>query len=117
MSVHLHGGRDDQGYNFFVPPMSEDIYTVSLATSTEATMTVPSNATKWVASFAYQAGTVVWVAINNTAAVPAGATLASANSVLNPGTLLLSAGDVIHMITPSASAEVSVALYVEGGAF
>jgi hypothetical protein len=117
MSERLHGGRDDQGYNFFVPQMSTDIYNVSLATSTEATMTVPSNATKWVASFSYQGGTVVWVAINNTAAVPAGATLAAANSVLNPGTLLLNAGDVIHMITPSASAEVSVALYIEGGSY
>lgn len=114
MTTRLNFGRDINGKNAFGPEISTDIYTASLTNGSEQTFTVPSDSQKWLASFSYQAGTVNWVAVNNTAAVPAGASFASADSVLNPGVLQVNAGDVIHVITATATSEVSVSLYSIG---
>lgn len=114
MTTRLNFGSDINGKNAFGPPISSDIYTASLTNGSEQTFTVPSDSQEWLASFSYQAGTVNWVAINNTASVPAGATFASANSVLNPGVLKVFAGDVIHVVTATATSEISVSLYSIG---
>lgn len=108
-----------QGVNGFGLPFCKNIWTVTLGVSTEATLTVPdltspgninSTIAKMIAVFSYEAAKNVWVAVNATAAVPAGATLAAAASELNPSAKLVKAGDVIHMIS-AAAANVSVALY------
>lgn len=96
------------------------IYTSTLGAGVEATLTVPgisalgnvnsSTSTQWLAVFSYQAAKDVWVALNGTAAVPAGNTLAASTSALNPPGKIVKQGDVIHMIC-AAAADVSVELY------
>lgn len=103
-----------QGYNTFAPDFSDTNYTASLINGSEQTITVPSDSAAYIASFSYQPGTVVWVANNATAAVPAGASFASAASSLNPGARKVEAGDVLHLITATATAEVSVTFYAYG---
>lgn len=99
------------GTNGFGLPFCDNIFTATLAAATEATVTVPgSGYTKYIAVFGYEiAG--VWVALNNTATVPAGATLVASKSELNPPAKYVKAGDVIHMITATAGTDVSVAFY------
>ncbi len=104
-------GRDVQGYNAYAPAFSTNSYSASMTIGSEQTITVPSNFKNWIAVFAYEPGSVVWVALNTTAAVPAGASLAATSSELIPSARMVSAGDVIHVITASTTAEVSVSLY------
>lgn len=107
----LNFGRDVQGFNAYAPQFATNHFTASLVNGAEETFTVPEDCDVWVVSFSYQPGTVNWVARNATAAVPAGATFASSTSELNPGARMVSGGDVIHVITASATSEVGVSLY------
>lgn len=111
MSTQLLFGRDAGGYNAYAPAFSTNKFSATLTTGSEQTITVPSNFTNWIVVFSFEPGTVVWVALNATAAVPAGATFASTTSELNPSTRTVKAGDVIHLITSSTSADVGVSLY------
>lgn len=107
----LNFGRDVQGFNAYAPQFATNHFSASLLNGAEETFTVPEDTDVWVVSFSYQPGTVNWVALNATAAVPAGATFASTTSELNPGARVVSGGDVIHVITASATSEVGVSLY------
>ncbi len=107
-----------RGMNGFALPFSDTVYSVTLSAATEATVTVPSNGSmgsigmdRFVAVFSYETNIGVWVALNATAAVPAGATFAASTSELNPSAKHVKAGDVIHMITATAATDVSVAFY------
>lgn len=112
MSTLLNFGRDVQGYNAFAPLTATDKYSATLTSGSETHITVPSNASKWIAVFSYQPGTTVWVDLTGgTAAVPAGATLASTTSEMIPSARTVLAGSKISMITDSVSAEVGVVLY------
>lgn len=118
MDTLLNLGRDIQGLNTFARPPSTVIFNATLTSAHgETHFTVPSDHAVWIAYITVQADTVVWVRINGTAAVPAGATWASANSELVPAgpsgyyALVLKAGDEVSMITSSTSAGASVALY------
>jgi len=117
MTTKLNFETDVNGKNAFAPRISQDLFSASLINGSEQTLTVPGSSKKWVASFSYQAGTVNWVAINNAAAAPAGATFAASDSVLNPGVLQVDADDVIHVVTATATSEVSVSLYAVGNQF
>ncbi len=111
-----------QGVNGFGTPFSNTKYSTTLAANTEATVTVPGytsagsiSATptynRYLAVFSYHAARNVWVALNATAAVPAGNTLVATNSELNPPAKVVKAGDVIHMICATASTDVGVVFY------
>lgn len=121
MTTQYNVNKYVQGVNGFGLRFCDTIYTSTLAGSTEATVTVPSlgaiggmgklnvagsSTQRYIAVFSYSDGAAVWVALNATAAVPAGATLASSTSELNPEAKEVKAGDVIHVIsagTPSLS--------------
>jgi hypothetical protein len=112
MSVFLNFGRDTQGYNAFAPSTATDKWSATLTNGAASSITVPSNHQTWVAVFSYQPGTTVWVDLTGaTAAVPAGATLASTTAELLPGARTVQKGATISMITDSSTADVWVGLY------
>lgn len=105
--------KDINGAVTYQLPFCANKYSVTLTTGLEATVTVPGNSssTKWLAVFRYEPGATVWFSLNDTAAVPAGATLAATDSCLNfPGTEVKT-GDVLHFISADATASVGVELY------
>ena len=126
------------GQNGFGLSPCQDVYTVKLAANTEATVTVPGGLpmgalgaigapipfpttpgntaqgrNKVIAIFHYGLETPadIWVAYNATAVVPAGSSLAKASSELFPLAWEVFAGDVIHVISATAGAEMSVSFY------
>lgn len=111
-----------QGVNGWGSRFSTNSYTVTLGAGTEATVTVPSSTSmgtpmakvynKWLARVTVEAGKKVYIALNATAAVPAGATLAASTSELLPiqSAWFVKAGDVIHIIG-AAAADVSIAFF------
>lgn len=113
--------RDINGYNGFALPISDTAYSATLAAATDTTLTVPSTigvgkqgpATKAqsVAIIKYTPAASVWVAVGATAAVPAGASFAATGSLLNPESILVSGGDVLHFFTTPANVNVSIAFY------
>lgn len=112
MSTFLSFGRDVQGYNAFAPQTATDKWSATITNGNATSITVPSNHTAWIVAFAYQPGTNIWVDLTGaTAAIPAGATLASTTAELNPGQRLVKAGDKISIITDNTSADVGIALY------
>lgn len=112
MSRMLNFGRDVQGFNAYAPSFSVDDYSATIASSGNATVTVPSNFENWIVSFSYQPGSDIWVAYNGNAAAPAGSTFASTNSELLPGARIVHAGDTINFLNNGAnSADIGVAFY------
>jgi hypothetical protein len=100
---------DDFGLRF-----SDLLYSVSLDATTDTTLIVPGNAPRYKAVLKISYNGVVWVAVNATAAVPAGSTFASTTSELINGQHLcreVKNGDVLHFYTPNADTVVSVAFY------
>lgn len=116
MTTKLVFGRDNQGYNAYAPQFSNIHFSATLVNGAASSITVPSDSSAYVAAFSYQPGTIVWVANNHTATVPAAATFGATNSELNPGARLVYPGDVISLITSSTTADCGVSLYaVDGG--
>ena len=104
--------RDINGaYSQGLPAPSVN-YNATLTTGGGATnFTVPSSSSVWIARFGYEESASVLVAINVTAAIPAGATLAASASMVRPAELLVKAADTISMVSADATADVSVSLY------
>lgn len=112
MTTLLEFNRDVQGYNAYSPIPSTNAWSATITMGAATSITVPSSAKVWVASFSFSPGADVWVDFSGaTAAVPAGATLAATTSVLNPGQRTVFAGDNISVITDSTTADVSIELY------
>lgn len=93
-------------------------YSASLAATTDTTLTIPGNSPRYKAIIKCETDGNVWIALNATAAVPAGATFASTTSELITGVNYIcrevKAGDVIHCYTASANTDVSITLYAVG---
>lgn len=115
--------RDINGYNGFGLKFTDTAYSCTLAAASDTTLTVPAKSTlggaayskdaepTLIAIFSYSPGESVWVALNTTAAVPAGATFAATASELNPSARQVVGGDVIHFISATANVDVSVSFY------
>ena len=92
-------------------------YSVALSATTDTTLTIPGNAPRYKAIIKIDAN-LVWVALNATAAVPAGTTFAATTSELVSDNKTLcrevKAGDVLHFYTATATTNVSVVLYGVG---
>lgn len=92
-------------------------YNATLAATTDTTLTIPASAQRYKAVIKVNAN-VVWVALNATAAVPAGGTFAATTSeMISDNNALcreVKAGDVLHFFTSTASTAVSVVLYAVG---
>lgn len=93
-------------------------YSATLAITTDTTLTIPGKAPRYKAIIKIAGTGRVWVAINATAAVPAGASFAATTSELIPlnGTICreVRADDVLHFFASSAANDVSVVLYSVG---
>lgn len=93
-------------------------YSASLASATDTTLTIPGKAQRYKAVIKVENNGLVWVALNATAAVPAGSTFAASTSeLINDAKSIcreVSAGDVLHFITATAGTDVSVVLYAIG---
>ena len=102
------------------------IFSATLAATTDTALTIPGggilgnmtsqlNANKVLAVVRVSEGDEVWVAVNATAAVPAGASFASTTSEVitcqNVYAKYLSVGDELHFYTAGSTTSVSVAIY------
>lgn len=112
MTTELNFARDAQSAETFAPDFSDEMYSVAIAASTEQTQTIPGSGLRYIAIFTYEPGAEVWVAKNNTATVPAGATFAATNSSMNPVARKVYSGDIIHFITADDSTSIGIELYV-----
>lgn len=100
---------DTQGQNAFAPKFTATNQATTLDPASEQHFTVPSDFDKWVAIFSYSAGSDVFVACNETAAIPE-STFEETASVLLPAVRFVNAGDVLSFIS-AESAIVGVSLY------
>ena len=102
--------RDDFGLNF-----SNQIYSCTLTASTDTVLTLPGTAPRFKAIIKASADATVYVAVNATAAVPAGDTFAATTSELIPVNGVLCrevwGTDALHFITAGSSDSVTVSLY------
>ena len=93
-------------------PFSDVCFQVALAANTDDTITVPGTATtQYQALFSYTSTSNVFVRKNAVAGVPAGGTIEEEQyNEFRPEKRYVRGGDVIHLITPDASAYVGVSL-------
>lgn len=128
MTTPFRTQQEVKGINDFGQGYSDQIYNVTLAAATNTQLTVPgggvmggmtsyagSNDRNKVRAVIRTTGDI-WVAINQTAAVPAGSTFAKDTSELvtnvNGKTYDLFVGDVINVISKTATTpSLSVAFY------
>jgi hypothetical protein len=100
------------------------IRSASLAITTDTSLTVPSSGAlgaplnqvnRFLAVIQVEANLSVWLAINATAAVPAGASFAATTSDLIIGgqyyAIEVKAADVMHFIAPTAGTDILVKFY------
>jgi hypothetical protein len=110
MSTKLNFARDVQGYNSFAPPVSTDMFKVTIAAAGNSTLTLPTNALSWVIAYAYTPGAEVWVAYNTTATAPSSGTFSSSNCELNPGARTV----LSQNITSSSTSATTINFYNNG---
>ena len=93
-------------------PFSDASWQVHLGVGVEQTITVPGTATtQYQALFEYISTANVFVCKNATPVVPAGGTVGTQQySEFRPCKRYVRGGDVLHFITPDASAYVGVSL-------
>jgi len=112
MSTQLNFGRDVQGFNAYAPQFSTNRYSANLLSTGNSSVTIPSNFGRWIASFSYQPGSTIWVALNTSAAPPVGNSFAQNVSELNPASKSVKSGDVINFYNNgSGASDVGVTLY------
>lgn len=109
-----------QGVNGYGLPVSNTVYSATLAANAEQTLTVPGGSGMGAAA-AYQNNKFIAVmemtasmllAVNQTAEVPAGAAFAPTTSSLVYATArYVKAGDVLHFISQTANNTITVSFY------
>jgi hypothetical protein len=126
MSTQYNINKYVFGIDGFGLPFCDTILSATLAANTDTTVTVPGSSSvveptagvpKFIAIFKYTAAEDVFVALNQTAAVPAGDTFAATTSEQNPNGKYVKAGDVIHFFTAASDVNVTVSLYSLTGIF
>lgn len=116
--------KDVAGYNGFGLPPCDQKFSASLAITTDTTLTVPlsgsmgaplNTVNRFLAVIQVEANLSVWLAINATAAVPAGTSFAATTSDLIIGgqyyAIEVKAGDVMHFLAPTAGTDILVKFY------
>ncbi len=114
--------------NDFSQRFCDEVFTCSLPNLSAVPLTVPSSlgvglesATRhpYIAVMRIDEDSNVWVANNETAAVPVGATFALSTSELihgaNPLVKYVVGGDILSFITDGTDVEISVAFYTLAG--
>jgi len=93
-------------------------YSASLAANTDTTLTLPGKAPRYKVLIKVEPGSLVWMAVGATAAVPAGGTFAATTSELITNAEKycreFKAGEVLHFFTATAGTDVSVCLFAVG---
>jgi hypothetical protein len=110
MTTPFNMTRDINGFNGFGLPFSDTKYSGILTTGAAQAITIPSAHARYLAIFAFDPGTSVWVSNGHTAVYPTGA-VSTTNSSLNPTARMVMAGDVLSFITSDTSVEFGVVLY------
>lgn len=99
-------------------PFANVKWNATLAITTDTTLTVPGVAPRYKAVMTCEPAGYVWVALNATAAAPAGGSFAATTSVLlSAGRVLcreVKAGDVLHFFSGTATTDVGVEFYALG---
>lgn len=116
--------KDVAGYNGFGLPFSDQKFSATLAATTDTTVAVPltsaigaplNQVNRFLAIIQVKWSMSVWVALNTTAAIPAGGSFAATNSDLIIGgeyyALEVKAGDVLHFFAPTAATDILVKFY------
>jgi len=101
----------NSNYNDTIP-FSDVCFQVALATNTDEAITIPgAPTTQYQALFSYTSTSNVFVRNNTAAGVPAGGTTEEEQyNEFRPYKRYVKGGDVLHLITPDASAYVGVSL-------
>ena len=123
MTVQYNTDPNIHGINGFGNHFCDLVFSAELKAGADTTLAVPASAAmglpaatqfnKWIAIFSYARATpadAVFVALNATAAVPAGATFAQTTSEIEPTGKYVKTGDTIHFICAGV-ADVTVAFY------
>lgn len=123
MTTQYNPNKSIQGVNGFGLPFCDTIYSAAIAANTDTTVTVPSQTpmgaiaanqkNKYVAVITSSAA-ATYMAVNATAAKPAGATFAAVTSGMLPNgqpyARYVNAGDVLHFLS-NAGCDVTVEFY------
>lgn len=93
-------------------PFSDVCSQVNCGSNVEQTVTVPGTVTtQYQALFEYTQSSNVFIRLNATPAIPAGGTVGSQQyNEFRPKKRYVRGGDVIHFITPDATAYIGVSL-------
>lgn len=99
-------------YGFVFSPLK---YTAMLAANVDTTLVVPGDAPRYkVIINSIPGASWVWMALNEPAANPAGATILPSSSEMVHVTAScreVKAGDVLHFLSPNANTPLSIVLY------
>lgn len=86
-------------------------FSVTLALTTDTTLIIPGDAPRYKAIIKAVSTGSVFVAVNEAAEVPAGASFVATTSELTPEARDVKKGDVLHFISDVAASNVTVVLY------
>jgi len=110
-SLGFGQGAPDIIYNARLAATTDTSYTVLDRSAMGVAGSGASGINKALLVFYYEPDAHVFVALNDTAAAPAGASFASATSIINPPAMYVKFGDVVHFFAVNANTDVAVAQY------
>lgn len=109
---NLAYAKDQLGHSTNALAFTTDTKNVNLASLATSSITVPSSFSNWVMLISLGNSPQIWVAVNDTAASPAGGSFATTTSLLNPSQLKLRAGDVVNFYNAGGSTlPIGVSMY------